>query len=313
MSVTGDSRAGGGEGGPRLRIVVWALVPAVLTLFLALGTTADAAAQSCPGVCIGPPAGSLVLAGGGDLDPTIYHRFVQLAGGLRARIVVVPTAARENDFGPDWPGLEPFREAGAASVTLLHTRRRDVAATEAFVEPIRHATGVWFVGGRPWRLVDAYLGTPTEDEIHRLLDRNGVVGGTSAGASIMASFLLRGAVEDNDIVVDSRYATGFGFLKGVAVDQHVIARDRQVDMLKVLRQRPDLLGIGLDEGTAIVVRGNRAEVVGTSRVAFYDPRDRYRLFRWLAPGEVYDLARRTPHEPALHGTGGSSGEGPSGN
>lgn len=313
MSVTGDTRRDGGGGGRQLRRVVGALIPTALATFLALGSAAHGAAQRCIAACIGPSTGSLVLAGGGDLDLAIYDRFVQLAGGYRARIVVVPTAAGGDDFGPDWHGLESFRDAGAASVTLLHTRHRDVADTEAFVEPLRDATGVWFVGGRPWRLVDAYLGTLSEDEIHRLLDRDGVVGGTSAGASIMASFLLRGAVEDNDIIVDPRYATGFGFLKGVAVDQHVVARDRQVDMLKVLRQRPDLLGIGLDEGTAIVVRGNRAEVMGRSRVAFYDPRDRYRLFRWLAPGEVYDLARRTPQEPALHGSEGPSGGGSPGN
>lgn len=235
-----------------------------------------------------------MLAGGGTLEREIYRRFVELAGGRRARIVVVPTATSGNDFGPGWPGLQPFREAGAGKVELLHTRHRGIADTEAFVEPLRKATAVWFVGGRPWRLVDAYLGTRTEDEVHLLLARGGVVGGTSAGASIMGSFLLRGAVADNDIVMDPRYATGFGFLRGVAVDQHVIARDREVDMLQVLRAYPDLLGIGLDEGSAIVVRGDRAEVVGRSHVAFYDPRDRDRLFRWLGPGEVYDLVDRAP-------------------
>lgn len=245
------------------------------------------------GPCIGPPTGSVLLAGGGRLGDDIFQRFVELAGGPEARIVVIPTASSENHFPDDWAGLEPFRRAGAASVTLLHTRRRDVADSEPFVEPLRHATGVWFVGGRPWRLVDAYMGTLTEDEIHLLVARGGVVGGTSAGASILASFLVRGAVADNDIVMDPSYDRGFGFLKGVAVDQHVTARDREADMLRVVSVHPDLLGIGLDEGTAIVVRGDRAEVIGRSRVAVYDPQDRERrILRWLAPGEVYDLGRR---------------------
>ncbi|HZD06525.1 MAG TPA: hypothetical protein VE173_16550, partial [Longimicrobiales bacterium] len=95
-------------------------------------------------------------------------------------------------------------------------------------------------------------------------------------------------------VMDPSYDRGFGFLRGVAVDQHVTARAREADMLRVVSAHPDLLGIGLDEGTAIVVRGDRAEVIGKSRVAFYDSHDRERLFfRWLAPGEVYDLGRRT--------------------
>lgn len=217
---------------------------------------------------------------------------------------MIPTAGSKNHFPRDWSGLQPFLAAGAASVTLLHTRRRDVADSESFVEPLRHATGVWFTGGRTWRLVDAYLGTLTLDEIHLLVARGGVVGGTSAGASIMASFLLRGAVADNDIVMDPAYEEGFGFLRGVAVDQHVTARDREADMLKVLGTHPELLGIGLDEGTAIVVRGDRADVIGRSRVAFYDPHDPGHLFRWLAPGDVYDLGHRTARRSA-HGMDGS--------
>lgn len=223
------------------------------------------------------------------LDPEIFQRFVELAGGQDALIVVIPTAAREDHFPPDWEGLEPFRKAGAADVRVLHTRYRSMADDEAFVEPLRRATGVWFVGGRPWRLVDVYGGTRVLDELHLLVARGGAIGGTSAGASILASFLIRGDPADNDIVIAPGYDDGFGFLRGTAVDQHVVVRGREADLLEVLRRHPDLLGIGIDEGTAIVVRGDRAEVLGRSRVALYDPDDPARQPRWLGPGDVFQL------------------------
>lgn len=246
-------------------------------------------AQVCFDPCVGPPTGALLLAGGGTLDPEIFQRFVELAGGPDARIVVIPTAAREDHFPPDWEGLQPFRKAGAADVRVLHTRYRSMADDEAFVEPLRRATGVWFVGGRPWRLVDAYGGTRVLDELHLLVARGGVIGGTSAGASILASFLIRGDPADNDILIAPGYDDGFGFLRGTAVDQHVVVRGREADLLEVLRRHPDLVGIGIDEGTAVVVRGDRAEVLGRSRVAFYDPDDPARQPRWLGPGDVFRL------------------------
>lgn len=260
------------------------------------------------------------MAGGGELGPEIYRRFLELAGGPDAPIVVIPTAADRSTFSSDWKGFSDLRAAGARNLVVLHTRRRDVADSEAFVTPLRTARGVWITGGRSWRLVDAYLGTRTETELHRLLDRGGVVGGTSAGASIMASFLVRGAVSSNDVVMAPGYETGFGFLHDVAVDQHVLARQREEDLLTVVSQHQELLGIGLDEGTALVVRGNRAEVIGRSQVGFYNPRDENHLFTWYAPGAVYDLGGRqlsrlgddhaAPAPPGGgRGTSGGNGEG----
>ena len=283
----------------------------------------SAAAQcGCDSTVVGPPAGSLVLAGGGKLDPAVYRRFLELAGGPDALIVVIPTASEESRFPAAWSGLSDLRRAGAKNVTLLHTRRRDVADSEAFVEPIRRASGVWITGGRAWRLVDAYLDTRTEAELHRLLARGGVVGGTSAGASIMASYLVRGAVTSNEVVMAPGYERGFGFLRSVAVDQHVLERRRYDDLLSVVATHPELLGIGMDEGTALVVQGDRAEVIGRSQVGFYNPSDPVRLFSWYAAGAVYDLAERqrsaapaeqTPApEPAPSATSDTGPAGPSG-
>lgn len=205
---------------------------------------------------------------------------------------MIPTAGRSEHYSPDWLGLRPFYDAGAHDVTVLHTRSSVEADSDDFAELLRSATGVWLTGGRPWRLVDAYQGTRVEDELHLLLARGGVIGGTSAGASIMASYLVRGAPDDNTIVMTPEYDSGFDFLRGTAIDQHVVARDREQDLFEVLEANPELLGIGLDEGAALVVRGDRAEVIGENTVAIYDPHADRRAFAVLWPGITYDLGAR---------------------
>ena len=135
--------------------------------------------------------------------------------------------------------------------------------------PLRHARGVWFVGGRQWHLADSYLHTLTEREIFNVLARGGVVGGSSAGASIQGSFLMRGDTKSNTVVMGD-HQVGMGFLKHVAIDQHVLRRNRQFDLIGVVEAHPELLGIGLDENTAIIVHGDTAEVMGQSYALIYD-------------------------------------------
>ena len=245
----------------------------------------------CP--CVGPSRGSVLIAGG-ELSPKIYQSFVRLADGAKARIVVIPTAGREDHFPPDWPGLEPFRQTPVRSLHLLHTRDRSVANDEKFVAPLREATGVWLLGGRQFRLAEAYLGTRVHEELRSVLDRGGVVGGTSAGASVLASYLMRGTLDGSERVSEPGNDVGFGLLRGVAIDQHLIARNRENELLRVIQHYPHLLGIGLDEGTAVVIRGDLARVEGESRVGIYDQGgwNRPVPFRWLEQGETYDLYRR---------------------
>jgi cyanophycinase len=231
-------------------------------------------------------------------------RFIELAGGAGARIVIVPAAGTDDTFPDHWPGYRVFREAGVMDVAVLHTRDPVEADSDAFVQPLRRATAVWLPGGRQWRLADAYLGTRTLRELHALLDRGGVIGGTSAGASIQASYMVRGAVEGNTIMMAPGYEEGFGFLRGAAIDQHLLARGREDDMLEVIARHPGLIGIGLDEGTAIVVTGDRATVLGRGRVAFYNAADRGNLdYYFLRTGDEFDLGARrtlagTPAQPA---------------
>lgn len=241
---------------------------------------------------VGPTRGSILVAGGGDLGSEIWLRFLELAGGAEATIVVIPTAAGEDDFGDDWSGFEGLRAAGATNLTVLHTRNREKANSEEFVAPLREADGVWIPGGRQWRLVDAYLHTRVHQELFQLLRRGGVVGGTSAGASIQASILVRGDPTSNQIVFSPQYDEGFGLLSNAAVDQHLRARSREDDLWKVLDLHPDVLGIGLDEGTALVVQRDRAEVIGDGMALIYDFTLPVRRPRLLRPGSTFDLGKR---------------------
>jgi cyanophycinase len=215
---------------------------------------------------------------------------------------VIPTAgggdAYDDDFGP----AERFRENGATDVRVLHTWDRAEADSEAFVEPLRGAGGVWFSGGRQWRLADVYLGTRTEAELARVLERGGVVGGSSAGATILGSYLVRGDSETNEIMMGD-HEEGLGLLRGVGIDQHLLRRNRQFDLFEVIDARPELLGIGLDENTALVVQGDWGQVVGASYVLVYDPARRQSRvpFYLLGPSNAIHLGTRMPYVQTRRG------------
>ena len=272
-----------------MRRAIILLVVAALT-----GGAGPAAAQQ-----VGPANGALVLVGGNLQDPAIVERFLDLAGGPDAPVVLIPTAGGAESYDETWRGVDAFRAAGARRLTVLHTTDRDTADTEAFVEPLRRARGVWFGGGRQWRLADAYLHTRVHEELREVLARGGVVGGSSAGATILGSYLVRGDTRTNTVMMGD-HEEGFAFLRNVGVDQHLLRRNRQFDLLAVIRARPELLGIGIDEDTAIVVRGDSFEVIGRGYVAIYDYERRLDsggLFYFLAPGDTYDLATREAFRP----------------
>ncbi|MCH7847686.1 MAG: Type 1 glutamine amidotransferase-like domain-containing protein, partial [Planctomycetes bacterium] len=150
---------------------------------------------------VGPTNGSLVIVGGG-LTPQIAQRFIELAGGPDANIIVIPTAmGGDNAVASGQSFARRLAGYGAKNVTVLHTRDRDEANSDAFVQPLTEAGGVWFGGGRQWRLADAYLGTKTEQALRGVLDRGGVIGGSSAGATIQGSYLVRGDSKTNVIMM----------------------------------------------------------------------------------------------------------------
>jgi cyanophycinase len=241
----------------------------------------------------GPPNGSLLIIGGGAPTQDIFAIAARLAGGTAARWVVIPTAAEDSAI--DHLRHSNFAATLGQQFTVLHTRDRAEADSEPFTAPLRSATAVWFVGGRQWRLVDAYAGTRTEREIRTILDRGGLIAGTSAGATIQGSYLVRGAVQGNRILIAPGHERGFGYLGNAAIDQHIIARGRENDMTQIVAVHPELLGIGIDEGTALLVRRNTATVLGRSIVmittAIAPPYT-------LSAGDRFDLATWTPLPPA---------------
>lgn len=267
---------------------------------MTLVLTLLAAAAFAQPAKVGPANGSLVVVGGGMQDQEIVKRFVELAGGPDGFIVVIPTAGGAPSYDQHYPGLKQFRDAGAHHLHVLHTYERKVADTEEFVEPLKRARGVFFQGGRQWRLADSYLNTRTHRELRALLDRGGVIGGSSAGATIIGSFLVRGDTKGNEVMIGD-HLEGLGFLRNVAVDQHLLKRNRQFDLVDVIRTHPDLLGIGIDEDTAIVVRGDEFEVIGKSYVVIYDNQRRVSpegLFYFLSAGDRYNLGSREGTRPA---------------
>lgn len=249
---------------------------------------------------VGPSNGYLVIVGGAMQDPAIFGRFLELAGGSEAPIVIIPTAGGREHYDQHWSGLRKYREAGAKNLTVVHTKDRSVADSEEFVRPIQEARGVFFTGGRQWRLADSYLNTRTHKELLALLDRGGVIGGSSAGATIQGSFLVRGDTKGNTVMMGD-HLEGLGFLRNVGIDQHLLKRNRHFDMIEVIEKHPELLGIGLDEDTAIVVHGDQFEVIGQSYVVIYDntrqipPEGK---FYFLAPGDRYNLKTRQATRPA---------------
>jgi cyanophycinase len=184
-----------------------------------------------------------------------------LAGGKAARLVVIPTASNAADRKEEEEGyLEPWRKYSPASLTLLHTRSRAQADLASFVKPIAEATAVWFSGGDQVKLVAPYRGTAVEREFKALLKRGGVIGGTSAGAAVMSDVMIEGGNPKADV------GHGFGFVTNAICDQHFLRRSRINRLLGVLADRPHLIGLGIDEGTAFVIEGEKWSVVGRSFV-----------------------------------------------
>jgi cyanophycinase len=261
----------------------------------------------------GPPKGTLVIQGGGDDEGTgIFETFLNLAGGLDAKIVVVPTAAgnRTRDgqiavYQPD-EVLKKWKQRGATNVHMLHTHDPKVADTEEFAKVLRDARAVWFNGGRQWNVVDSYANTLTLREFHKVLDRGGVIGGSSAGATIQGDYLVRGAIAGPDIVMtpEPEHERGFAFLRRSAIDQHINTRNRWDDLIPVIKKYPNLLGIGISEGTAIVVTGDRFEVIGKWKVAIHDNTRVYQPWEKpyfvLSAGDVYNMKTRAIEK---YGTG----------
>ena len=234
---------------------------------------------TCCSLAVAAEEGTVILHGGGDVSAAVRDRFFELAGGKNAKLLVIPTADPET---PDDDGrLQTWRNRQPESVALLHAAAREQAEVEAFCEPLKRATGVWISGGKQSVLAATYLRTPVERELSALLKRGGVIAGTSAGAAIQSKVMIvRGEIRE-----------GFDLVPHAVVDQHFVARNRQERLWQVLTAHPQRFGVGVDENTAAIIRGDRLTVLGESTVTLCVPArgNQPRRVEQLKPGDMYDL------------------------
>lgn len=238
------------------------------------------------------PKGTLVLCGGKVTD-AIWERFIAAAGGKDATIVCIPTAMWRDEMNRSSFSSRELRERGCTKLHVLHTRSRRKADLDAPLRaPLERATGVWIDGGRTFRLMDAYQHTAIHRAIAAVLERGGVVGGSSAGCQVQGDFLMRGSPSSNKPLWQDGYQTGFGLLRGVIIDAHFRQRHREEPFATLMAAFPQMLGIGVDEKTALVVRGSVGEVIGKNAVTFFDSRGDAPRTVQLEAGASYDLAAR---------------------
>jgi cyanophycinase len=230
-------------------------------------------------------SGHLVIVGGGPIPAAINQRFFELAGGEgKARLVVLPMASASGvESGAE--KAESFRKMGAASAVSLQLTRADAGA-DSVARILGQATGIWFPGGDQNRLTAAILGTPVLDSIRSRYRHGAVVGGTSAGAAVMSDPMIGGDerrpggtrpdTTDNWMTIDRDdviLVSGFGLLPNVTVDQHFLRRRRHNRLISVVLEHPTVVGIGIDESTALVVPPSGPwEVIGASQAVVYDAR-----------------------------------------
>lgn len=259
-------------------------------------------------VSSGPRKGTLILSGG-SLTSIMANRFVSLAGGADANYVYIPTASSgiKLDSGFIYTPPEDDKPAantkefeqelcklfGVKRVTVLHTRNRNVANNDAFVEALRKANGVWLGPGNAGRYEQAFLDTLVQRELEKLLERGGVIGGNSAGAIIQGSYIVRGR-PDKPVLMVKGHERGFAFMKNVVINPHLTSNNRFDELVNVLDANPNLLGIGMDDNAAIVVQGDKFEVFGEGKVAIYnDKKHENRWYYVLPQGSVFDLQKRS--------------------
>jgi cyanophycinase len=209
------------------------LISVALSLLLPVASSYAVSTEEPPEY--GPAKGSLVIVGGGATENTgIIEEFIRLAGGPDAKFIIVPTAGGNKTADgkikvyQEETVIAGWLRRGLKNVHMLHTHDPKVADTEEFVKNLREANAVWFDGGRQWNIVDSYMNTLTYREFHKVLERGGVIGGSSAGATIQGDYLVRGAIAGPDIMMtpEPEHEHGFEFLHRSAIDQHINTRNR---------------------------------------------------------------------------------------
>ena len=248
-------------------------------------------------LCAGSAAAEerLVLLGGGPRPPEALSRFAEWAGGRKARILVIAWASSDpaesfDSLRDDFAPYRPDRMDLAPSPPLGPGARADLS------RQIERATGVFFSGGDQARIMDVLRDGPLLESLRARYAAGIVFGGTSAGTACMSSLMITGDGDFTVIDADSvGVRAGLGLLPNVILDQHFIKRQRQNRLFGLILRHPARLGLGIDEGSALVVRENRhAEVMGRTPVMVVDGREEHGslVVSLLQPGDRYDIKKR---------------------
>jgi cyanophycinase len=238
---------------------------------LSLSLVAAAAfCLSAPGIAqSAPPApkGHLLIIGGNGTTPDMMKRAVETAGGPAGQVVIFPQASELPETGEN--AVKMWREAGLPKAVVADPTRPSEA-----VAMVQASNFIWFPGGDQTRLMKALTGTGIPEAIQARYAAGALVGGTSAGAAVMSRVMITGDAFDLQSITAAKTDTkpGLGLLPDVIVDQHFLKRQRTNRLVSAVLDHPDLVGVGIDETTAIFVTGRRFEVLGKSSVVVIDAR-----------------------------------------
>jgi cyanophycinase len=254
--------------------------------------------------------GTFAVSGTGSYDATLaLSTFVSLLpGGPNRTVIFIPTASSGIKLPNGHVYIPPKRDTTEAytrsfeseleklfkvdHIKILHTRDKAVANGDEFIQVIRNASGVWISGGNAGRLADAYLKTKTQAELKDLVNRGGVIGGNSAGAIILGSYIVRGWTE-KPILMARGHDKGFDLIKGVAFNPHLLTAKREYELMSVVHEYPHLLGIGIDDYAVVVITDNIMQHFGKGKVALYDNQKHGdKWYYWLGEGQRFDLQVR---------------------
>jgi cyanophycinase len=246
------------------------------------------------------PRGHLVVVGGGGTPDAVLSRALALAGGPAARIVIFPQASELADTGEK--NVEMWTKAGATNAVSVA-----LSDPQSAIRAVQEARLIWFPGGDQNKLMKAFEKTGVVEAILKRHREGATVGGTSAGAAVLSKVMITGDADLQSVTAGAtQTAPGLGLWSEVVVDQHFLKRQRQNRLLSLVLDHPELVGVGIDEQTAVIVSGARFEVLGRGSVIVLDAR-RARIFKIekgkssaaqkvqlhvLTPGMTFNLSAR---------------------
>ncbi|HEK85286.1 MAG: cyanophycinase [Candidatus Saccharicenans sp.] len=260
------------------------------------------------------PRGHLFIIGGGERPEFMMKKFIDLANKSGdSKIIVLPMAsATPEETGQEM--VEEFKRLGVNSVSYFNFSRAEAEKAES-AALLNGAGGIFFSGGVQTRITEAILNTPVHKKITELYQKGAVIGGTSAGAAVMSELMITGdevrkaeeghefeTIQAGNVIL----VKGLGLVKKAIIDQHFATRKRHNRLMSVIAEHPDLLGVGIDESTAIIINPDETfEVIGNKNVIIYDASRAKIIFGKngeigirgmvidvLLPGDKFSLAKK---------------------